>query len=28
MDKGSRDIEQEFEDEYESFIPMSEVDSD
>lgn len=28
MDKGSRDIEQEFEDEYESFIPMGEVVSD
>lgn len=28
MDKGSRDIEQEFEDEYESFIPIGDVVSD
>lgn len=28
MDKGSRDIEQEFENEYESFIPFGDVVSD
>lgn len=28
MDKDSRDIEQEFENEYESFIPMGEIVSD
>lgn len=28
MDKNSRDIEQEFEDEYENFIPIVKVDSD
>lgn len=28
MNKGSRDIEQEFEDEYENFIPMGDVVSD
>lgn len=28
MDKNSRDIEQELEDEYENFIPIVKVDSD